>query len=193
MRIPSLKSHLNVSHFQECFSAASANSDEEALWPPRRMWPVFLSPHPRMQKCLQTCERRERERAGQRGGKKGRNKERASGREWGEAGTADEWKRRRSKASRSFGRVPGNICAKVAGKIRMLHICCQFCSREQSSGEFRIHPPLVCCSSRQTSHTSLSEGEDHARKRNGWREKTGDMHEEKGGIQVRLERCGDIK
>lgn len=89
LKIPSLKSHLNVSHFQECFSSASANSDEEAFWLPQRMWPVFLSSHPRMQKCLQTARE---ERVGQR--------ERTDAWNWetkrGEA-KMHEWKYRRSK------------------------------------------------------------------------------------------------
>lgn len=60
------------------------NSDEETLWLPRRMWPVFLSSHPRTQKCLQTVrearqsnrgEERKKQREGkQEGTGRGRNR-----------------------------------------------------------------------------------------------------------------------
>lgn len=51
------KPHLNVSHFQECFSSASTNSDEETVWlrgRPQIMQSVFLSSRPLTQKCLHT-------------------------------------------------------------------------------------------------------------------------------------------
>lgn len=100
------QSHLNVSHFQECFSAASTNSDEETVWPwgcPQRMRPVFLFSHPRTQKCLQTvaamweaCQtepRRRRQMIKDWGGG-ARNKGRNEAKEMGEM---RQWGRRRER------------------------------------------------------------------------------------------------
>lgn len=49
--------HLNVSHFQECSSSASTNSDEETVslrGRPQIMQSVFLLSRPQTQKCLHT-------------------------------------------------------------------------------------------------------------------------------------------